>query len=287
MPQDFVQEIFLYTEDEMPLSIFKGWIGMGNECLYLHCHDCMELLYVESGKGSIFVNLQEFPVQQGDFVLVLPGQLHSGSSNYSHKMFCRAIVFDLNQLKEGRIDYLYKNFICKFLTQQITAPTLITSSHLYHPAVANDFSLIYTEFSQKKEAFECFIQSSLLHLLGTLYRNSTKTMGSNFKQKHNYDQIKTVLKYIQEHYPQSISVDEVAALVGYSRYYFMHFFKEVTGLTMVQYLNMVRVDKAAQLLLNSDESITSICSQVGFNNLSYFIRQFSLRYHTTPKRFRK
>lgn len=287
MPHDFVQENFFYTENEVPLSVFESTFGMGKDSLYLHCHDCMELLYVKNGSGFISVELQKFFVQAGDFILVSPGQLHSANSPFQDRMFCQAIVFDLNQLREGKIDYIYRKYISSFFNQDISPPVLINKQSTYYQELCRDFFTIYTEYKQKQEAYECFVKSSLFHLLGIFYRNSQKTSLSCTSQKQNREKIKIVLQYILEHYDQTITIDQAAALTGYSKYYFMHFFKSTTGFTLTQYVNMVRLDKAAQLLLNSQYSITEISTMTGFGNLSYFIRQFTQRYQKTPRQFRK
>lgn len=152
MPSDFFQETFLYTDNEVPLSVFESFFGIGNEGLYLHCHDCMELMYVQKGSGTIYVDFQEYTVTAGDFILIAPGQLHSGNRAPHEQLYCQAIVFDLNELKEGKIDYIYKNFIYKFFDHQITPPTLIQKTQSFYDDLARDFFSIYDEYAQKKRS---------------------------------------------------------------------------------------------------------------------------------------
>lgn len=283
---NYVQESFTYLDGEVPLSVFENCVGTGNESLYLHCHNCMEVIYIKAGSGFIYADLQKFPVNAGDFVLLSPGQLHSGASRPHDKMFCKAIVFDLGQLKEGKLDYIYQNFIYKFFSHEITVPTVVQKKHSFYEELRRDFFSIFDEFIEKEEAYECFLKGYLLHLLGTLYRNAQKSTEFDQVQKHGLEKIKRALAYIAEHYQQNLSIDEIASVSGYSKYYFMHFFKRATGLTITQYINIVRLDKAAWLLLNSEYNITEISAEVGFSNVSYFIKQFTLRYQKTPKKFR-
>lgn len=283
---NYVQETFSYLDGEVPLSVFENCVGTGNESLYLHCHNCMELIYIEAGSGFIYVDLMKFPVNAGDFVLLSPGQLHSGNSRPHDKMFCKAIVFDLGRLTEGKIDYIYQNFIYGFFNHDLTVPTVVHKQHSFYGELVHDFFSIFNEFVRKEEAYECFLKGHLFHLLGTLYRNAQKHTGTDQVQKRNLEKIKLALAYIAKHYQQTLSIDEIASVCGYSKYYFMRFFKKATGLTITQYINIVRLDKAARLLLNSEYNITEISAEVGFSNVSYFIKQFTLRYQKTPKKFR-
>lgn len=286
MSQKIIEEHFPYIDNTLSISIFDNYIGIGKKDLYLHCHNCMELIYIECGKGFFYVDFQEFTVGAGDFILILPNQLHSGKSKPHNEMHCKAIVFDLNQLKEGKIDYIYKKYIYEFISHTIVPKTLVQRNDSLHHDLANNFFTIYDEFFAKKEAYECFIKGALFNILGILYRNSEKYILPYSSKKQDLTKIRLALQFISENYNKSISIDDLASITGYNKYYLMHFFKNVTDLTITQYINMIRLDKAAQLLLNSNLSITDISIQVGFNNISYFIKQFTKRYNKTPKKFR-
>jgi len=71
-----------------------------------------------------------------------------------------------------------------------------------------------------------------------------------------------------------------------STQYFCKFFKKVTGSTFKEYLVNIRIDKAKELLLKSNTSITDIAYQVGFKNLSYFYRSFKKSLKLNPSEYR-
>ena len=64
-------------------------------------------------------------------------------------------------------------------------------------------------------------------------------------------------------------------------------FKAATGVKLTEYINKYRVDKAATLLLNSDDSVSDIASKVGFDNLNYFDRIFKRYKKLSPKKYKK
>jgi len=79
---------------------------------------------------------------------------------------------------------------------------------------------------------------------------------------------------------------ELAELAGQSASAFSRYFRRHTGVPFVQYVNRLRINLACQLLMSDELSVTDICYQVGFNNLSNFNRQFLLLKQMSPTRWR-
>lgn len=99
--------------------------------------------------------------------------------------------------------------------------------------------------------------------------------------------ITKVCQYIEGHYLDSISLTEVAELVGMSDSAFSHFFKNKTGTTFIDYLNNLRIAKACQLLSETTQTVSEVCFNSGFNNVSNFIRMFKKRKQYTPNEYRE
>ena len=72
-----------------------------------------------------------------------------------------------------------------------------------------------------------------------------------------------------------------------SEKYFSRFFKENFGVNFVDYVNRVRLERAASLLLSSDDSVTDVALSCGYTNISYFIRRFNKAFGTSPHAFRR
>ena len=99
--------------------------------------------------------------------------------------------------------------------------------------------------------------------------------------------INEALAYINSHLTEQFSETDLAAISGRTASYFSRSFKRHTGMALVQYVNRLRINLACQLLMNKDElSITDICYEVGFNNISNFNRQFLALKGMSPSRFR-
>ena len=82
------------------------------------------------------------------------------------------------------------------------------------------------------------------------------------------------LSYIEQHYTDPLTLDEVCRYSQLSKSYFCYFFKEQTSQTFVEYLNKRRIDHARLLLEDTDLPVTEICYNTGFNDLTHFSRTF-------------
>jgi AraC-like DNA-binding protein len=98
--------------------------------------------------------------------------------------------------------------------------------------------------------------------------------------------INHVLAFIGKNLSQELRETELAELSGQSASAFSRYFRRHTGVPFVQYVNRLRINLACQLMMSADMTITDICYQVGFNNLSNFNRQFLLLKGMSPSRWR-
>lgn len=99
--------------------------------------------------------------------------------------------------------------------------------------------------------------------------------------------IAKVCEYMGSHFADSISLNTVAKLVGMSESAFSHFFKSKTGVRFIDYLNELRVARACQLLTDTTQTVSEICYNCGFNNMSNFLRLFKKKKGQTPVEYRE
>jgi AraC family transcriptional regulator len=94
-----------------------------------------------------------------------------------------------------------------------------------------------------------------------------------------------VIRYIDEHLAESLSLETIAQQIGISQFYFCHLFKQSMGISPYQYLLQQRIERAKHLLLHHPLDIADIALAVGFSNQSHFTRRFKQVVGMTPKRF--
>ncbi len=108
----------------------------------------------------------------------------------------------------------------------------------------------------------------------------------NDSEDNSKDIISTAIEYINEHYSENITLSEVSNYVALSPGYFSSLFKQNTGEKFIDYLSKIRIEKARDLLINSNIKITAIANLVGYKDAQYFHRVFKLYTGTTPSKYR-
>lgn len=152
-------------------------------------------------------------------------------------------------------------------------------------AIAN---LILTEFQQNPTGNQLCVDSLANLLAVNLLRQFATTQpqlpiyGGGLPQR----QLLKILNYIDAHLNQEIKLASLAALLDMSQFHFSHLFKQSMGLTPYQYLLQQRVERAKQLLKQTDRLIADIALDCGFNSHSHLSKQFRQLTGITPKAFR-
>lgn len=104
---------------------------------------------------------------------------------------------------------------------------------------------------------------------------------------NKYPEIEEVISYIQNNIHEPLSLSELAKYVSYSPYHFIRIFKEETGLSPLYYVSSMRLQKAKDLLLNTDLTIRDIGMEIGQQSLGTFTTRFTEKVGVTPSQFRK
>jgi AraC-like DNA-binding protein len=98
-------------------------------------------------------------------------------------------------------------------------------------------------------------------------------------------EFKAVIEFIEQNYQNHISLDELSKVMGMCSKYFCKIFRDVFNKTPIDYLNTFRIEKACELLVLGQNSITEVAYLCGFNDSCYFARCFKKYKNTTPKKY--
>ena len=117
----------------------------------------------------------------------------------------------------------------------------------------------------------------------------SEAMQALSEQKRQADTrpIRTAKQYIQEHYADPLTLEWVSNIVGFSGSYFSSLFKKETGRNFLEYLSEVRMNRAKELLRETNLSVAEVCVRVGYSDLKYFTKSFKKATGLKPGEFRK
>ena len=147
-----------------------------------------------------------------------------------------------------------------------------------------DFTLLLSKSTGLKNYFE----SLLIEKLSIFFNDKALDMAPE-KPLHCQDdrRLKKSIDYIDTHYMEGICLDDVAQITGLSRFHFSRLFRQATGHTFKDYLNLKRLEAAKKLLRFPEINISQACFSVGFNDASYFARLFRKYEGISPSFYRK
>jgi AraC-like DNA-binding protein len=250
-----------------------------------HYHDEYELHLITATSGKVFVGDWIGPFQPGQLVLTGPRLPHNWVS------------MDLPQggvpLRDLVIQFSHEPLVRASDTIPELAevlPLLERAKHgieffgLSEAAEAHWHKVKNTRGLRRFTAF-CDFMCDLAAC--TDYRLLSAVQLQSTDDDASLDQIDAVVSRITEHLSEEHSAAALAAELGMSESRFSRFFRRATGNTFTDFVNRVRISRACQLLMDSEQQVTHICYEVGFNNVANFNRRFLEIKGMTPSEFRK
>ena len=147
------------------------------------------------------------------------------------------------------------------------------------------------EFQSAKRYYELMLRADLLRLLTITIREAAKQAGQLKDEDEKVEQFRELMtgaiQYVHDHYAEDLRLEMICKKFTISKSYFCQLFKRFTGKTYGDYLIDYRLQKAAEMLLNSDMTVTDVSYGAGFNDLAYFSRVFKRHTGVTPSDFKK
>ena len=272
----------------LPFSIYKGTLSPSFPSIAAQWHEEIEVIIVLDGSCDYRINLDLFVINKGDILIIDSQSLHSLTYIPSKNMTWASFVFNINMLKSSNTDGALLKYIAPLLNHEHQLPIILKDNIDCYSKIFDVIEDIIYCYYEKDIAYELELKSLLFKFFSLLYKNDLikKHQSKNNLTINTTDKIKLVLNYINDHYSEDISINTLAELCEYSEYLFMRFFKKHIGLTCVQYINNLRLEKSSILLTSTNNAIMDVSLEVGFDNLSYFNKLFKRKYNLTPKEFR-
>ncbi len=242
------------------------------DVINVHHHDIHQILYAIEGEGMILINDQKHKIEKDQGTFLAPFTSHSIFSQTSLTLL--VLAFDIESLGHFGEHKLHHRF---FHTSRFFTPDLIASSELRQQLR----KMLYEQTSDDPLSGWA-LKIHLLHILLTLTRlvERTRILDKNSLRTE------TIQSYIDTHYYEPLTANDIADKLGISVRYVNTIFKETYQKTPIQYLMEIRVERAKKLLRETDKEIITICFEVGYETLSTFYRAFKNATNMSPKQYR-
>ena len=250
----------------------------------LHCHDCLELNRIESGTGNYIIGGKVYEICPGDIFVINNRERHLAVHKEPVRM--TVILFSSEVWK----DWYNQDYLKPFFQRTEDFSNQIRKKEEGYDKLDQTFSSIKEEAEQKETGWRNVLEAAGVLLLSYLYRYYAGR--KHIAEEGNaalYPEKRTeqVFSYIEEHFREEITLQEIADSLAVSKTYLCRYFKEMTNQTVFEYVEQVRIQYACCLLKKVDLSIAEISLASGFGSVSLFNRMFKKYMHMTPGEFRK
>jgi AraC-like DNA-binding protein len=279
-------------EEDFPMQA-NAYSFYINHRLTQNYHDYLELLYFYKGTGTCLMGEKKITAEEGDLIIFNNVELHTILPDKREDLILVAIYFLPELLYKPGSNGICLEYLKPFFCRNEVFNNLIPSNEVKKNDLGVLIKKIFYEIVNRNDYYKLtattLLQEVMIKLL-YYYNNGKSHLNSDIgynKKLADIDKLKATFVLIMNNYKHNITLEDAAGSACMSPHYFCRFFKKVTGTTFKEYLLRIRIDKAKELLIQYNMSVTEIAYQVGFENLSYFFRVFKRFTRLNPMEFRK
>lgn len=267
-----------------PVEYYDCRYPLGLPSLPVHWHEEFEITYIRKGRGIYLINLKPCRVEAGDILFFPSGILHGIPEEGIACMESDSFVFHPDLLGSGD-DLCRLKYIEPLRRGETRFSPVIRAGMQGADEMMRLLQALRRSFTEKRDGYELEAKAMLLEIIALLYRYLPCQTGDP-EENEALEKIRAVVQYIKRHYPEQISISDLADACHLSQYYFMRFFKQHMNMTCVEYLNQYRLEIAAGRLISGGGSIMDVALDTGFRSISYFNRVFKRKFGMTPGEYR-
>ena len=275
---DCPYEAFLYDTAAMPFPVRPHW------------HYFMEIIYMLEGTGLVECDGKSYVVEPGDMILFHPEAVHAIYTAADMPLKYEGIKFDVSRLYTEN-NYAPKlRVILENASKSNHADIFFKEKQIRDLMVRNILEECREELWNKNYGYDILVHNKICYLLVQMIRiwreqgfNTDKAAAHSSET----NSIRAITAYIDVHAGETIRVEELADMCNMSYSYFAKSFKQYYGRSCKEYIEFIRVSKAADLLLFTEFDLSYISQETGFSDSSHLIKTFRKWKGITPKQFKK
>lgn len=262
----------------LPIRIHHLNMVEGRSYRGMHSHMAIEIVAVKSGILHCCVN--------DDTIQIHPNQIVFINSNTGHRLYSENaqityIHFDAGLL-EGNENDDARSKIYAFVSHKKAKAYMVFDNN---EEITRLLQKLYVRYSDTAGENRWYLKASLYELVGFMCAKAFITPSTISKEQ--LKKIDKTVRYIDANYTSTITLEDICNAAEYNKYTICHTFKTVTGSTIFEYINFLRVHCAVEMLRKNESSILEVATECGFSSVTYFNRVFKSFFGCAPSVYRK
>lgn len=249
-----------------------------------HYHANNEIYYLLAGRRTYFIKERTYVIEPGDLIFINKYDVHK-TSDVSEPGHERIVINFSDSFLNGGTDAVQVPVLLLSFDQSVDIIRLKLQDQVIVQAI---MSKLHHELKEQGTGFEImgrqFIAELLLFAVRYTERHTEAAMDHASPLHHKVSEI---VQFINQHYNKPLTLEKLSQQFYLSSYYLCRVFKEVTGFTFIEYVNLTRIREAERLLKESKLKVIEIANLVGFENSTHFGRVFRKATGVAPLHYRK
>lgn len=267
--ESYLNEQHVQEDPDFPFIFHQDIRDEQNRVYLTHYHESIELLYFTKGTGKLMIGGRELIVRQGQCAAIPSGVLHSIHMLDAPCAYACLIIGSSFCAGNG------------FTPASLTLEPLAGSEE-----ISRLFQAVMDEMAKKPPFYKIRIKGLALCLLGRVCSEKNEdAVPAPAGQKDRL--VRSAVDEIRASFKTHFTIDDIAKKLHVSKFYLCRSFKEITGKTVMDYVNAYRCAYARQLLRGGHCNVTQAAYHSGFNNLSYFTRAYKRHMGALPMEDRR
>ncbi len=237
-----------------------------------HMHEGYAIGVIDRGAESFWYRGRTHIAPQGSVVLVSPGEMHTGSAAIEQGWSYRMLYPDAALLQQATASMTGRASDLPFFPEPV----------VYDPAMAEVLTRLHTTLTTSPSRLER--ESSFLWALASLIERHAESRPIRRFPTTERGRVQKVRTYLEEHYQENVSLEQLAALVDLSPFHLLRMFRAAVGLPPHCYLTHIRVMQAKRLIATATP-LAEVAGAVGFSDQSHLTKHFKALVGVTPGQY--
>lgn len=267
-----------------PIGAYYTDISRNDICW--HWHDEFELLFSEIGSVKVFTPDTESVIAAGECIFINSGVLHSLRRYGDCECKIKSFVFHPRFI--GDMDsIIWQKYIRRLIGNTYCRHIIFNGTTQNGRQALSFFTKAWESYTDPEYGYELDVRENLSKLICISAKTEPPRDETQSPKAHiNQDRIKIMVKYIEEHLAEEITLAQIAGSAAVSKNECIRCFNHTIGCTPIQFLRQIRIQKAALLLETDNHKISVIAFECGFKDMSYFNKTFKKFTGCTPSEFK-
>ncbi len=280
------QELTKHGDMSFPIACYAD--DLSRDCVPWHWHDEWEFAIASEGEPVFLVENRRIRLRTGDGIFINAKALHSVTEDSQGGGKLHSASF-MPRLLGGSMESIYwQKLVSPLLSNETCCYVYLQKDNAWQREVLQRMENTWQAIAGEPDDFENEARYELSKAMHVMLQNLN--MGESAlsaRELREAQRIRTMMEYIEEHYMDEITAEDVSACISVSSSVCLRCFRQMLDTTPMQYIKRLRLQKASGMLLNTEKNIGEIAFDSGFRDVSYFTKAFREQYGCTPGAYRQ